>query len=394
MPDGSMRSESTAAVAPLSVGLVANHTDAWLAGVIYVANVLMTLDALPAAERPAITLLTRDGSVHKLLAPFVERGAAQVRRMDETRVAHRALRRLRRETGVGLGLPHPDLQVIFPASEGDASDRRRLYWVPDFQQEHLPHLFSEQALASRRAHLRALTASDGHVLLSSRTAAADLRRLYPGSRLVPHVWSFCSILRADEADANAPELRALPEKFLYVANQFWAHKDHRSAFRALGLLMRRGLDVALVCTGRQADPRRPEHWAELERLIASEGIAGRVHLLGLVPRATQIEIFRRAAAVLQPSLFEGWSTVVEDARSLGRPVILSDIPVHQEQMPDATFFKAGDAEALAEVIAAHWPGLRPGPDPASEARAAADLGVRGIERGRALMSVFREVARP
>jgi hypothetical protein len=32
-------------------------------------------------------------------------------------------------------------------------------------------------------------------------------------------------------------------------------------------------------------------------------------------------------------LFEGWSTVVEDAKSLNKFIFLSDIPVHREQNP-------------------------------------------------------------
>jgi hypothetical protein len=56
--------------------------------------------------------------------------------------------------------------------------------------------------------------------------------------------------------------------------------------------------------------------------------------------------------VLQPSQFEGWSTVIEDARSVGRPVIASDFPVHLEQnAPGSTFFHMGDADDCARAMA-------------------------------------------
>ena len=42
---------------------------------------------------------------------------------------------------------------------------------------------------------------------------------------------------------------------------------------------------------------------------------------------------RQSVAVLQPSLFEGWSTTVEEAKSIGKTILLSDIPVHREQAP-------------------------------------------------------------
>jgi hypothetical protein len=39
-------------------------------------------------------------------------------------------------------------------------------------------------------------------------------------------------------------------------------------------------------------------------------------------------------------LFEGWSTVIEDARGFGRPLIVSDIPVDREQADSDTIFFA------------------------------------------------------
>jgi glycosyltransferase involved in cell wall biosynthesis len=72
---------------------------------------------------------------------------------------------------------------------------------------------------------------------------------------------------------------------------------------------------------------------------------------------------RRALAIVQPSLFEGWSTVVEDARALGRPCLLSDLAVHREQdPPGARFFDPRSPEALAELLAEVWEKWPAGPD--------------------------------
>jgi glycosyltransferase involved in cell wall biosynthesis len=114
----------------------------------------------------------------------------------------------------------------------------------------------------------------------------------------------------------------------------------------------------------------------------------------MVSRADQIEIFRKAAAVVQPSRFEGWSTVVEDAKAVGRPMLLSDIPVHLEQAPEETFFKVGSHEDLASVLEVMLLSLEPGPDKQSEAAAAeasADRGRRAAER---FMEIAHEAAHP
>ena len=51
-------------------------------------------------------------------------------------------------------------------------------------------------------------------------------------------------------------------------------------------------------------------------------------------RAEQLLLMKYAQAVIQPSLFEGWSTVIEDAISLQVPVIASNLPVNIEQLGD------------------------------------------------------------
>ena len=86
---------------------------------------------------------------------------------------------------------------------------------------------------------------------------------------------------------------------------------------------------------------------------------------------------RRAAAIIQPSYFEGWSMLVEDCRALGKQVFVSDIPVHREQSPtDATFFNPADIQHLSSVIADRWPELRPGPDRSRERSAQQQLAKR------------------
>ena len=54
---------------------------------------------------------------------------------------------------------------------------------------------------------------------------------------------------------------------------------------------------------------------------------------------------------MQPSLFEGWSTVVEDAKCLNKFIFLSDLPVHREQNPaNVCFFDPYDEDALTDKL--------------------------------------------
>ena len=107
----------------------------------------------------------------------------------------------------------------------------------------------------------------------------------------------------------------------------------------------------IVCTGPTKDPRQPEYFDKLKAEINQLGVESQVKILGVIPRTDQISLMRASAAVLQPSNFEGWSTVIEDARLLGKPVIASDFPVHLEQdVPGSSYFRMGDADAFAAAI--------------------------------------------
>ncbi|MEO8352985.1 MAG: glycosyltransferase, partial [Chthoniobacteraceae bacterium] len=95
-----------------------------------------------------------------------------------------------------------------------------------------------------------------------------------------------------------------------------------------------------------------------------------------------------AIAIIQPSLFEGWSTVVEDARALGRPCLLSDLGVHREQNPPgAHFFPPHSAEALADLMAEAWENWPAGPDAVAEAAARQRVETRLVEVGRRFLEI-------
>jgi glycosyltransferase involved in cell wall biosynthesis len=64
---------------------------------------------------------------------------------------------------------------------------------------------------------------------------------------------------------------------------------------------------------------------------------------------------QHATALINPSLFEGWSTAVEEAKSIGKRIILSDISVHREQNPDGgIFFNPNNSTELANILQEIW----------------------------------------
>ena len=272
-------------------------------------------------------------------------------------------------------------------------------WIPDFQHLHLPQFFSARELASRNRTFQALARRSSVVILSSEAAAADFRRFAPAqahkarvlrfvSQVPPSYWSLTA---ADEAELRSRH--DLRRPYIFLPNQFWPHKNHAVAIEALQVLLSRGLAVDLVCTGTHAKDRNGEHMAQIHALIDRLGLAGQVRLLGLVPHADVYALIRFSACVVNPSLFEGWSTTVEECKSVGKPMVLSDLPVHREQAPTARFFDPHDPASLADALQAVL--SAPPPDGDDAARAAREsLARRVLAYGRSYLAMARNLIHP
>jgi glycosyltransferase involved in cell wall biosynthesis len=168
------------------------------------------------------------------------------------------------------------------------------------------------------------------------------------------VLRFVSAVQEQTAPTAAQTLASayqLPERYIFLPNQFWRHKNHDVVVEALGIAKAQALHITVVCTGGTADRRHPGHFDALLARAAQLGVTDAFRVLGVVPYADVKALARQCAAVLNPSFFEGWSTTVEEAKALGKAVILSDIPVHREQSPArATYFEPRDAAALADAM--------------------------------------------
>ena len=273
---------------------------------------------------------------------------------------------------------------------------KTLGWIPDFQHVHLPNFFSRAEVQSRNNGMRRLAEKATLVLLSSQAARADFIDFAPAHAHKARVVSFPSLLASAPLSASPESTLAkfkLPAKFALVANQFWAHKNHAAVITALKRLREKDMKIPVVMTGLPSDQRDPSNtnFSSLLQAIASADLHQQIAILGHVPYSDLINLMRTAAVVIQPSRFEGWSTVVEDAKALGRPLICSDIPVHREQAPDSLgFFPCDDREVLADILGSYWQSLEPGPVNDREAEALARERDFARRHGELLLAVCKE----
>jgi glycosyltransferase involved in cell wall biosynthesis len=375
------------------VALLAQGGPDWIAGRIYICNLVRALNLLPNEERIPFRLVLPhtsqsadlvDMGTNPLAARYFAFRATD-RVATKLRSALRSLRRGRWPRSLEDVVVRAKARAVFPCttSLGREFPAPWIGWIPDFQHKRLPRFFSEAEQRERDASFQDIADNACHVVVSSQDALHDLMQWFPVRPTRASVLSFVSVL-ADEWYEEEPDRVAarfqLPEKFLIFPSQFWIHKNHRILFEAIRLLRDKGLaDICLVSTGQTNDYRHPEYFAGVQDFLVQHGLAAHVRILGLLPRKAQIHLMRRAVAVIQPSLFEGWSALVEDARSLGKRIYVSDIPVHREEHPaDAVFFDPDRADQLAELVARDWPDLRPGPDLAREREACSQAHSRAL----------------
>lgn len=236
---------------------------------------------------------------------------------------------------------------------------RGIFWIPDFQHKTLPEFFKPEELARKDVTDRRMTELSNPLVLSSEDAKNDLERFYPEHQCKVQVIHFVSYIEP-ELRAITPKLEhevaekfGLQRKYIYLPNQFWKHKNHVVAVKAIELLKKQGLlaDYDFVFTGNLKDYRNPEYIDELKKIMEAQPVAGSIKLLGFVERTEQLCIMKNAAFIVQPSLCEGWGTVLEDAKVLDKAVLLSDIPVHREQKNEkCVLFDPHDPKALAQLL--------------------------------------------
>lgn len=236
-------------------------------------------------------------------------------------------------------------------------------WIPDFQHRELPHLFSRIAWWKRELGFRAQIAGERVIMLSSGDARDACERHYPDTIGRTHLVRFAvpSRGRPDAALVRSVrEAHGLPERYIYLPNQFWQHKNHLLVVDALALLKQAGHSITVVASGKQLDPYKPDYFEQVVTHLISAGVADQLRLLGLIPYEHVAPLMVGSVAVLNPSLFEGWSTTVEEARALRVPLVLSDIAVHKEQATGlARFFDRTSPESLAAALLAVWHGENP-----------------------------------
>jgi glycosyltransferase involved in cell wall biosynthesis len=389
------------------IGFALDDQKIWMGGMSYYQNLLSAVQMLrdPQKYRLVGLLSGREDRFGNLLGYFDE-----IYHLPEITMVEKAKGRLAQmlsgggaaawfapESIFSRHFRRNKVDVAFLTKDPLANFRvPKVCWFPDFQYLHYPEMFTPNDYKAFDRAAKNIARFANRIILNSNAVCDDFLRIAPTHAnkiiVLPFVAWIDEGIYADSPEQVSRKYH-LPPKFIYLPNQFWKHKNHQVVLDALVLARTVRQDITIVSSGALDDYRNRHYPSEFVGAISSRGVRDRFILLGLIPRRDVYGLMRQSLAVMQPSLFEGWSSSIEEAKSLGKQVIASDIPVHREQNPpDADYFDPQEPQQLADLLVKHFHEGQPGSNPRREQVARMAFLARAESFGTTFLNLMSEVA--
>ncbi len=274
---------------------------------------------------PTVAQDASDG-LPSLVVPEYRASASMPGRIAAMSLATAAPRRiLRRLDPKRLDAIHFPLSVMIPRVERPPAATT----VHDLQHELYPRFFPRSELLYRRV-VYGWTLKRSRIVIAisehARETLIERHGLDPERVRTIHLGL--------DHERFRPDGRAREPFLLYPANR-WPHKNHDRLFEASALVRRERPDLRLVLTGSGHEGPLPEN-VESRGRVSDDGL---------------VELYRSAACLVFPSLYEGFGLPPLEAMACGCPVAVAQATSLPEVCGDAAeYFDPFSAEDMAAAI--------------------------------------------
>jgi len=331
------------------LGLLFSNNIQWIGGTYYIINLIHALSILEDNLKPQLIILSNEKDYQFLLSqvdyPFIS-----YELLDENPTS-KFSRFLNKISGRLIG---KKLLVRRMKNEIDGIFLdKQIYWIPDFQDRQLPQFFTADDLIKRDNRNSWIAYHSRKLVVSSDSVLRDLKTFYPKYNTQVQVVHF-AVTHPNYNYLDIHKLRTdyhLPENYFFAPNQFFAHKNQITIIMAVAELKQQGIDVVVAFSGKENDNRNPNYFPGLKKVVEENGLIENIKFLGFLDREVQLQLMKFSKAIIQPSLFEGWSTVIEDAIAMNQTIIASDLDVNREQLgEDGIYFERLNHIDLANIL--------------------------------------------
>ena len=225
--------------------------------------------------------------------------------------------------------------------------------IPDMQHEFFPQFFSKDILEWRRLNFKISALASTKILAISQFTArtiVDILGVQPNKVHCTYLAGNDEVFGKEADEGLKSGLRqkyGLPEVYGYFPANTWPHKNHINLLRALKVYKEKfGPSPKIVLTGAQDTGHK-----DLVTAIGTLGLQEDIMFLGYIPKDELPYLYRNAAFLVFPSLFEGFGMPVLEAMLSDCPVICSDSSSLPEVGGDAVlYFNPLDPEDIAQSM--------------------------------------------
>lgn len=327
------------------VAVIYKFDENWIGGAYYIQNLIRSLNYLPQKDQIQLHILAKD----KVLFQELQKATGYpnlkfIQYKPQFNKVERFVNKLTQKLlNKKVILKKIKLDWIFPlyAIPHDLKHIKELiFWIPDFQEKYLPNFFSPEEVKNRQLSYENMIELGHSIVFSSYSALSDFNTFFPDAKSDKKILQF-AVIHPDLTSKNIEELKVkygIKGNYFISPNQFWQHKNQIAVIEAAKIIKEKGINFKILFTGKEHDYRNPDYTNDLKRKVVDYHLQNEIQFLGFIDRIDQLVLMKNAQAVIQPSLFEGWSTVVEDAKALNQTLIVSNIAVHKEQLGDKGYY--------------------------------------------------------
>lgn len=197
-------------------------------------------------------------------------------------------------------------------------------WIPDLQHKVLKKYFPKKHFFIREKYIRDELNKTDKVFVSSNQIKNEFRKFYNLNNKIIS-------LRVPGIYTAKKRVIKYKEKYILFPSQFWVHKNHSYIIKTAEFLRKKNYYIKFILCGAIIDHKSKNYFQKIIEEIKKRKVEKYFKILGEINNTQLRKLQKKSLAMVNPSLYEGWSTINEEAKVLGKFIFLSNIKGHIEQ---------------------------------------------------------------
>ncbi len=235
---------------------------------------------------------------------------------------------------------------------GKNSKIRSFPWFPDFQHIHFPDNFTKKNKFLRNLNVILSSRHSKNIIVSSKSVKKDIKKIsliaHKKTKVLYHTNRVEEFKKIHSLEYLKKKF-SIKKKYFLLPNHYWIHKNHFAVLKALNEI--KNPNFQILSTGMLLDHRDRNHIKKIQKYIRDKNLKNIYKILDLVSFRDLCSLMKHSIGIINPSFSEGWGNSADQARLLGKPCILSKIPVHLElNYKQAWYFNPYNYKELAKLL--------------------------------------------